>query len=661
MKLNKSIYAISLAATMGLWSCSTDEIMPGSDMPGKQVPLTITVSRDDVRTRTELSENAQGGLNDKWLAGDELFVINSKGNEAGTLVLESGEGTSTATFSGTLYAGDDEGSGKYTIWYPGYPEASVAYEYASLDEKDGQTVMKVNLASQDFRSPADLSAADIMYKTVDIIVADGKAGVAESVTMTPVLAMARFSLEGLGGKAGNLRINDAAVAQNSIVRKAEYLAAGAQLVGKISSTQGIGIDVAAGQTDVYAAFIPGDYTLDFTFTTAEGEEYTFAFENSTTLEAGKYYCSLGADNTVSGIVIPMGPSDDPDTPEEPGNPGNMGNWGLSDETIAPKGVPFSPVFASRLDGWVLNTTNSYYDYGGFCRAIEYTNGLNKGLLTSQGGTCIYFQWGRYLGFPSNTATGSTRILNAASVDIYVGYLDGAGVPVKYTAAYMGNSAPYNVQRSADWAIVFGQTNNDYLDYIYRNTDNANWYARSADPCPTGYRLPTYDELKVFIPSTEEVNGSYAEIKEINGTRYAFKWVVGSSNNVSYIDVTSVKTSLSSVTVNSSEFNSAEAQTKRIYAYGYLMNNGKLSARGTTAAYWSSDSGNNNALDDVTGKGGRALYIEFSGTTAVFAELNIPFGFGLPVMPIKDASATESSIKPWLPYSYDLTRLPGYTN
>ena len=346
--------------------------------------------------------------------------------------------------------------------------------------------------------------------------------------------------------------------------------------------------------------------------------------------------------------------------DDNGNPGNMGNWGGNGDAIPPKGVPFSPVFASVLDGWTLNAGNSYDIYGGFCRAIEYTNGMTSGgMLTSQGLTCYYYQWGRYLGFPSNCATGNTNILNASYVDKLVGYRGKGGIPVKYLATYMGNSSKDNVQRSKDWAIVFGQTNNNYYDYIYGNTNNGNWYARSTNPAPSGYRIPTADELYVFIPSTEEVNGTYAEVKEVNGLKYAMRWVVGSTDDIAYVEVTSVPTTSNTVSASSNIFNTEKAKSQRIYAYGYLMNNGKPSGFKDTAIYWTSDSGTQDAFEELSGIGGKALYIEFNGNQALFARLNVPFGFGAPILLIKDDNAVETAIKPWLPYSWDYTSLPGY--
>ena len=88
----------------------------------------------------------------------------------------------------------------------------------------------------------------------------------------------------------------------------------------------------------------------------------------------------------------------------------------------------------------------------------------------------------------------------------------------------------------------------------------------------------------------------------------------------------------------------------------MQNDGKLANNGSIGLYWSSDSGTQNAIDGIEGKGGRALYIEVNGNTAYLCELCAPFGFGANVMLIKDDSAEASKIKPWLPYSYDFTAI-----
>lgn len=66
---------------MGLWSCSNDDFVQenGQDLQGHSVSVTITVSRSEAQTRTELSENTDGTLTDIWKEGDKLAVFSEDG------------------------------------------------------------------------------------------------------------------------------------------------------------------------------------------------------------------------------------------------------------------------------------------------------------------------------------------------------------------------------------------------------------------------------------------------------------------------------------------------------------------------------------------------------------------------------------------------------
>lgn len=676
MKLiNKAIYALSVAGMMGLWSCSSEEAMPDVNVAsGERVPITIVVSREgDSGTRTELSENLQnGGLTHTWSAGDELYLYNSNGADAGKVTLESGEGSAKGVFKGEVTAT----SGEYCLWYFGSKQSTAAdadlagYPYVTVS--GGQVTL--DLKAPKFETAADFSKVDVMSQKATINVNGNQATVAQTVTMQPHVALARFDLRNLpAGVTGTLKVYDTKAQTEGFINTKQVLSLSDGSVVRSEETEAYTFTDWSSDKDLYVAFVPYSSNLKFEYTyQKEVQEVVngatvkntypikniHSFKENQNLVAGIYYQSV---KTVEGSQAPtIGGVEVPFEIDDSDNPGNMGKWGENNVNIPPKGIPFGPEFASVLEGWTLNSGNSWDTYGGYCRAIEYTNGLYNSLLTSKGNTCFYYQWGRYLGFPSNTATGTTYILNNNILPLSVGYRDDVGGGIGYLARYMGNDSKDNLQKSLDWAIVFGQTNNDYLDYIYNNAYNDKWTSRSVDPCPSGYRLPTYSELSVFIPSTLEVNGTCTDVKSVNGLKYAFKWTVGSQNNIYYIDVTSVLTTENKITADYVGFNTKQAKTKRIWAYGYLMDNGKQSSWGSTAAYWSSDSGTNNALSGVYGKGGRALYIEFSRNKASFAELNIPFGFGLPIMAIKDSNAVESSIKPWLPYGgNDYTKLPGY--
>lgn len=630
--------ALLLGSAITLTSCQSEEDF--GQMGGNgEVLLTVTANRGVAGSRTSFEHDGNGGLLTNWDDNDQLVVTDEAGNHLGVLSITSGAGTSSATFEGTVNLGELEA---VNIHYLGnalteglneiknevtFDMSAQNGSFASLTDYDylySQTVV-TNLNNGTATATIDMARAFATgYFTLDC--ADFSLEAGDVVTISPAEGTTLYSKPVM--KLRNFSWTRNAAAEGTVT-----------------------ITKAEAGNDFYVIF-PAAQDITPVFTVTKGTTVYTASLGSHTWNAQTH---VNADGTSNTPVKVTGWTKD----VQPVNPGDMGNWGANDEKVDAIGTPFTPTFASRLDGWVLNAGNSGDYYGGWCRCIEYTNGIYNGLLTSNSNTCFFFQWGRYLGFPTNVTSEITVPYNANKVDYFVGYLgeNGAGTPVTYTAAYMGNSSAYNVQRSNDWAICFGQTNNSYLDYIYQNVSNGNWYERSANPCPDGYRLPTYAELSVFIPSTEVVNGSYAEVKVINGKKYAFEWKVGSSNGIYYIDVRSAETTLDKVSVGASVF--ADSPTKRIWAYGYLMNNGKKSAWGTTAAYWSSDSGDNNALDNVYGKGGRALYIEFSGNTANFAELNIPFGFGLPVMPVKDSEAKASSIKPWFPYSWDMRGLSGY--
>lgn len=686
-----SKYLLFGAVAAGFWSCSSEESVEELQTSGRTVQLTVNVSRegDNAATRTEMSE-ANGGadLGCVWTSGDKLLVTDAQGNAKGLLTLSAASvGQDLGTFSGDL-SNVTNGEIELNFIYLGTEWSKTATPAKPFDDnatsEEGTSYLKYSSANKSVTvdysiqggNIKSLTDKDILAEKAQVTVTSGSeyALVEEPVNLKRKISFAKFSLSSIQNYKNDLNYSElgyVAVSGEGLMKSLTLnvadlsvsAAAGDVLVKKHINTD---------DYDFYMVLLPGETEpKPIQVSVSNGDDvYTGTYMRTAgaKIVEGKYYRKDLGSNQYAGL-----PLTDWSTKK---NPGNMEPWGVEKIDIDPKGIPFSPVFAS-VYGWQLNSGNSYNVFGGYCRAIEYTNGLHNGLLTSKGTSCFYYQWGRYLGFPSNCATGNTTILNASIIDRKVGYYrdeygyQGAGIPVKYLAKYMGNESDDDLQRSLDWSIVFGQTNNDYLDYIYGNTYNENWYKRSPDPCPTGWRLPTYKELSVFIPSTFEVDGSYAEIKIVDGIKYAFKWVVGKSNGIYYLDVTSVRTEENSVSVNYSGFNTTQAKTKRIYAYGLLYNNGvnyltdwtgnniTYKSWGNTAAYWSIDSGDN-IITGVNGQGGKALYIEFENNSAIFKEVTLPFGYGVPVMALEDDSAVETSIKPMLPYGGDdYTILPGY--
>ncbi|MDE6649503.1 MAG: fimbrillin family protein [Muribaculaceae bacterium] len=640
--MNKYIYSAAAFLSLSciaLTSCQNEMEQMGNPA-GKEVTLRVSANRGDAATRTTLTPDG-GDLACTWNEGDQLLVVqNSNGAKLGVVTIVEGFDTPNGVFEGKV---DLTGHDSVSLVYLGTASNAENYEANNLP---------INLSAQD-GTLASLTSQDVL--TAEAKVEDnsylptGDGVVEVSITMKRQLAFGYFSLD-FGGdvtlEAGDV-ITIAGEGMKSEGKVNFKNAGNVPTATNYSGSTSITVTKADAGNDFYITMLPlGDVTPTFTVVKG-GETYT---------------AELGKHNWISGEFVRKNDAGEAVSVEmkkdtgadDTNNPGNLGNWGANADAIAEVATPLSPKFVSET-GWVNNIRN-LYNMGGYCTAVEMTNGMVNGLLTSKGTTCYYYQWGRFLGFPSNAATGNTTISGAEKLDYYVGYLGSSGVPVKYTAAYMGNSSAYNKQRAIDWSIVFGQTNNDYLDYIYNNANNGSWYDRSPNPAPTGYRIPTMDELSFFIPSTEEVNGSYAEIKVVDGVKYAVKWTVGKVGSRGYVDITSVKTTETSVSATSSIFNSADASSVRIVAYGYMQDDGKLASNGSIGLYWSSDSGEQNAIDGVKGKGGRALYLEVSGTTAYLCELCAPFGFGGNVMLIKDPTATATKIKPWLPYSYDYTAI-----
>lgn len=642
--MKKYIYSAAALMTLSmltLTSCQNEMEQLGSPA-GKEVLLRVTASRGDAATRTSLENDGNGGLTCNWNEGDQLLVVNnSNGSKLGVLTIVKGFDTPNGTFEGNVNL---EGQDAISLVYLGTAGKAETYTANS---------MEINLSAQNgsFASLTDQDVLTAEAKVDDQNFLPTGNTVETSVTMTRQLAFGYFTLD--FGEDVTLAAGDVITISGEGLKsegKVNFKNGGSiPTVTNYSGSTTITVTKKEAGNDFYITMLPfGDVTP--TFTVVKGSDTYTATLGKHNWKAGEYV-RFNDNGTYKGVTVKMekdGGVDDTD------NPGNLNNWGGNNEGVSENATSLSPKFVSET-GWVNNIRN-LANMGGYCTAVEIGNGMVNGLLTSKGTTAYYYQWGRFLGFPSNAATGNTTIAGAEKLDYFVGYLGSSGVPVKYTAAYMGNSDAYTKQRALDWSIVFGQTNNKYLDYIYNNANNSNWYDRSPNPAPTGYRIPTMDELSFFIPSTEEVNGSYAEIKVVDGVKYAVKWEVGKAGSRGLVTVTSVKTTETSVNANSSIFNSSEASSVTIVAYGYIQNDGKLAENGVVGLYWSSDSGNKIDIDGVSGKGGRALYLEVNGTTAYLCELCAPFGFGGNVMLISDPTATATKIKPWLPYSYDYTAI-----
>lgn len=696
MKLNKYIYVLSMAGMLGLWSCTSDEAMPDRNVAsGERVPITIEVSHGgDAQTRTDLSEDLQeGGLTHTWTAGDELYLYDSTGAEAGKVTLESGEGNSSGIFTGEVTAA----SGEYCLWYFGSKQSTASdadfatcYPYVTIS--NGQVTL--DLKKPTFTNVKDFSKVDVMSQMATVNINGSTASVAEKITMRPHVALARFDLQNLPANVtGILKLYDTKAKTPEYINTKQTLSLAKGETAKSEETEAYTFTDWSSDKDLYVAFVPYSSNLKFEYTynkevQENGSKKIYPIKNihsfaeNQNLIAGTYYQSFkpaeGSQTaTVGGVEVPF-EIDDSD------NPGNMDNWGNIDSSYQrPFGVKIGPYFHSESGGWVNNIRN-VYNMGGWCYAMTFTNGMDNGILVSTAykenditkslyDEGIYFQWGRPLGFPELNSNlysvdgywydSSSELIDWTKLPELVGYLDYTGMDIFYEAIFMGNSKDDNITRAKDWGRVYGLTKQDWgYDYIYNNQYNSNWYARGVDPSPSQWKMPTWDELSVFIPQkTKTINGTHAEVKTINGVNYAMKWSVGSveegGNTINYIDIVSVKTTEENVSENSSIFENITPI--RIKAYGFLSNVASQLRLGTAAVYWSSDSDDQNMFTTgVNVKGGKTLFISFdSNDCAVFEENKcLPFGCALPIIPIKDLQRVAEPIEPIFAWSYEISML-----
>ena len=512
--LNKSIYAFALVGMAGLWSCSQEDVLQGGDVTasGHPVPVTLTVNRGDAQTRTVLSENETGGLNDVWVSGDVLHVYNKAGEEVGTLNLQSGEDTSVGVFSGLVNA--EQGEQDLNLWYYGDVESNPNLSFTKYSQRNG---LKVDLHKQNFADVKALSALDILSKGVTLNVNGEKSTVVKDETMETHLAMARFSLSGLPeGAKGQLNIyNVAGYGSNANSGEEYYNTLNtttldfARLGKAQTSTDKNDIvveNVEAGK-DVFVAFIPSSYQLGFVFTnTADSKVYKGQFENKTDIEVGKYYTAFNeTDGTYGAVEITMTTDKEEDV-DHSKNP--LLKWA-----------------ETNLEGGKL------YQWGRNHGFVDYKDA--QGTLITRG------QWGQYY-YPYAVVT-----------DAQVGMEMHAGTNIRISGGYYIQDSFLVPEDASDIksipemyimnAMIYSNNTKDY--WIYGNGGN-DWYSRAeacgyerTNPAPDGWRLPTVADFEEITPSktfsganslSEYIN-SYSELKENEDVKYVMRWINNGSN------------------------------------------------------------------------------------------------------------------------------------
>ncbi|MDD3036784.1 hypothetical protein [Bacteroides sp.] len=626
----KNTFLVLGFLSMALASCTSEEEVV-QENSNKEVKMIVKATRESfVETRTA-HEEKDGNIKTTWIDGDQLLVTNSQGKPLGVITLAEGAGTKDGQFEGVLTGIGSDGTYNLNYFYFGKAIAAPAEFDGNMDFST-QKGLFTNLADY-----------DVFSSSINVEVKDGESYV-DNIGLQRNFLFAHFALNLPDGVI--IKDEVVTISGDNLKNKVAFSFSSSAYTASDGS-----ITVTNSNGDFYINLIPAEQVaLNFSVTIAD-VEYTGLL---TSVNLNRNAFIRKADKL--GIPVQMTPTEEP---EKPNNPGNTGSWGGDDFAVAYTTGTLTKV--ANADGWTTNV--DIYSNGGFGTQITYTsNGIKNNLLTSNGGTAFFFQWGRWLGFPSTC--GRTKFNSGGSisgnypndsqylagVNIYntkLGYTFNNGLVPAYGACYMGNSS-WTKQRALNSSIMFGMVQSNgakFLDYIGTN-EQCTWNDRSGNPCPDGYRIPTADELSAFIPSgTDQINESYAEIKTVNGTKYAMEWKVNTSNSLPCVEIRSVRTFATTVAVGDAIFNNAKIV--KLYAYGYLNNQATLSNSGTIGVYWSCESG---TASSQTGNGGKYLEIDFNNKTAVMSISVADRCFGACILPIKDTTSKAASLTPWLPLS-----------
>lgn len=631
------LLSLTVLSGAGLSSCSSEEDFAGPK--GQKVMLSITASKD-AQTRTSFEET-EDGLLCKWTEGDKLLVTNTSGQRLGVITLQGEGGVTTGLFRGPVTL---DGNQTVNLFYLGNGKA--------IPETLTENAYTLDLSAQD-GTFASLAANDFMHQEADVKLLNGEA--TGSVMMDRRVAEGHFDLQLPGGlqlKAGDVVTITQPEGTFHVAPKIKY-GTGGSVVGATDNGT-LTITKTEDGNDLYVTIFPQTLTPTFTIK-KDGSIYT------ATLGSHDWVQSTYVSNADgSGVAVA-----DWTKTDLPTDPGDLDNWGGDVSYPTLQGSGSLTKIGKSSDAWCSNE-RSLQDFG---FAAPYTfpyNAIKNGLLTSNSWTngeeARFFQWGRWLGFPKYVENAKVTMLSYASSGT-VAYARGVNQNT-YQSYYCWDmdSRPtyaYSVawantgmekQQAVNSSIIYLCADKDYLKSAYKTLS---WEQRSGNPCPDGYRIPTAEEMYIFVPekgldSDGQFNGSHAEVKTVNGQKYAVKWTVNSSNKS--VSIACAETTLDEVDTNSSVFNGAKSI--ELYAKGFMYSedagvglNETLTDGTYVGGYWTSS-----MYTEEAGNGlGVMVYIK--GSTCQVSLESIPMSWGLCIMPIKDSKAKATPIKPWFPLGY----------
>ncbi|MDE5880531.1 MAG: hypothetical protein K2H60_02270 [Muribaculaceae bacterium] len=651
------IYIYTAAALLGfstlaLTSCQ-NENEPDNVSGNNKVLLTINANRGESETRTTFEDNGEGGLNCYWSEGDQLVVADSKGKKIGVVTLESVDenNKSRGVFKGEVELGSE---GNINLIYVG--SSAKATDVAS-----SATYIDMDLSKQD-GSLVSLTGKDILCAETDVTTVNGTA--TADVSMNRRVAHGYFTLNFTNVGGLDLKADD-------VITITSATSTSLQSQGKVNFKNGGNIPSAAtytGSTSITITKTEDGNSFYVTVLPIGGAyEVTPIF---TVIKDGyKYTASLGSHKWLYGEYVRKNTNGDPvevntwTKKKFSENAALTDNWGSSEDTKIDLSGSVKKV--ADADGWTTNI--NIYNQGGWATYYTYKqNAIVDNLLSStDNGGAFYFQWGRWLGFPSacvNTyfqnedvkgsyPTSAQHLPGNPHNHLNIGYIGNSRLMVTYISGYMGGNDSFTRQKAINWSTMFAMVTGGFVgnwDYIYSN-EECEWEDRSGNPCPDGFRLPTVDEISVLIPSTGKISKSYAEVKTVSGKKYAMQWKTG-SDDTNYVEVKSVETTKNSVSVDDPIF--TDVRGIKLYAYGFIAPQFRPAQKllvGQLGMYWTNESGKN-TYEGTNGYGAKYLRVVFDSANEVRMDIQVaPRTFGGCVLPLVDPNAKSASVTPWLPY------------
>lgn len=541
--------ALTLAMFSGLAACSSEDLLPGEQVKGKAMPMTVTVSKGDV-TRATLTENtAEGTLDVEWDENDILGVYDKNGGNCGVLTLKEKISDNVGVFDGEAVIDDKAlAPGNYHLVYMGkksdnYDKINVASGHLYLD-----------LSNQVGASVSDLEKYDVKGNPVNIAIVGDRAVNTENIELSALAAMARFSLSGIPADTeGTLYISSVAGTDTNPVKVAYDFSSGSRVNITDAENDKIKIENVTVGKDVYVALAPrNDARLSFRFEANDGKVYTHEFQNPTDIKSGIYCCSIEGDET-SGITVSMTESNElygEYANEDPRNPlHKFAKYNLV--RVGDRGSLENGFAGTATENGALYQWGRNYGYMDKSGTYPGSNVRISGDFTNYFDALGEFTW--YDAWNNVSTSSSMNYYRLFDCYVYpedAVVMSGTGLG-GYGDGYQHWANIDNYERYGSVDVIKAHPDKYFFDTTNNSTDywlssfsggGSKWTDRAtacgyenSNPCPEGWRLPTEDDFKEICPSampsysgdlsTLITNKAKPELRETkSGVRYVIRWL-----------------------------------------------------------------------------------------------------------------------------------------